>query len=278
MVSTTAVAFVLLGAVSRVCAHAASPLAVAVAVEQFKNAKITPDVFSGFSPTGLLTLNYTETVGRPLTVGQEVSRSNVTDAPVVLIRGTEEAEATAGGPFNVTNILYTVLCIDGNTVGSSNPGGYNLHYLENNLAYGENHDHTVTLNSTGTPIVAYAGPNPPSGSGPHRYIWLAYAQPSNFTAPSAPAPGSGVALFNLTQYTSAANLTEPIAGTYFTVQEGPANASVAATTAVDSTTLPQYTPTSSGAAATSTPNAAIKADWAPGAMSLMGVAGLFLAL
>ncbi|KAG8678685.1 hypothetical protein FRC08_017582, partial [Ceratobasidium sp. 394] len=209
-------ALALLGAVSGVSAHAASPLAVAVAVEQFKNAKITPDVFSGFNPVGLLSVNYTETVGRPLTVGQEVPRANVTNAPVVLIRGTAEAEATAGGPFNVTNILYTVICFDGNTAGSSNPDGYNLHYLENNLAYGENHDHTVTLNSTGTPVVAYAGPNPPSGSGPHRYIWLAYAQPSNFAAPSTPEPGSGVELFNLTQYISAARLGGPLAGTYFT--------------------------------------------------------------
>ncbi|KAG8768137.1 hypothetical protein FRC12_005747, partial [Ceratobasidium sp. 428] len=117
-------------------------------------------------------------------------------------------------------------------------------------------------------------------SGPHRYIWLAYAQPSNFTAPSTPAPGSGVALFNLTQYTSAANLSEPLAGTYFTVQEGAANASVASTTAVDSTTLPQYTPTSSGSpSATSSPNGAIKgADWAPGVMALLGAAGVFFAL
>ncbi|QRW19606.1 trypsin-like peptidase domain protein [Rhizoctonia solani] len=235
-------AFVMLGAASTVSAHAASPLAVAVALENFKNAKIVPDVLSTFNPSGLMTLNFTAGVGRPA-IGEAVARTNVSDTPVLMIRGSEEAEAQAGGPFNVTNTRYTVLCIDGNTAGSSNPGGYNLHYLENNLAYGENHDHTVTLNSTGSPVVAYAAPNPPSGSGPHRYIWLTYAQPGDFSAPSSPAPGSGVALFNLTQYTSAANLGNPIVGTYFTVQEGAANASVASTTAVDSTTLPQYTAT-----------------------------------
>lgn len=279
---TTSAALALLSVVSSVSAHAASPLAVAVVVEQFKNAKITPDVFSGFNPSGLLTLNYSTTLGVP-TVGQEVSRSNVTATPFIRIRGTEAAEATAGGPFNVTNIRYTVLCIDGNTAGSSNPAGYNLHYLENNLAYGENHDHTVTLNSTGTPVVAYAGPAPPAGSGPHRYIWLAYPQSDSFTAPSTPATGSSVALFNLTQYTSAANLGEPIAGTYFTVQEGAVNASVASTTAVDSTTLPQYTPTSasgsSAASATTSPNAAMKgSEWAPGVAVLLGAAGVFLSL
>ncbi|CAE6405273.1 unnamed protein product [Rhizoctonia solani] len=242
MIST---ALVVLGVVSTVSAHAASPLAVAVAVENFKNAKIVTDVVPTFTPSGLMTLNFTTGVGRPA-IGEAVARTNVSGAPVLMIRGTEESEAQAGGPFNVTTTRYTVLCIDGNTAGSSNPTGYNLHYLENNLAYGENHDHTVTLNSTGSPVVAYAAPNPPSGSGPHRYIWLTYAQPGNFSAPSTPAPGSGVALFNLTQYTSAANLGEPLTGTYFTVQEGAANASVASTTAVDSTTLPQYTATATG--------------------------------
>ncbi|CUA73714.1 hypothetical protein RSOLAG22IIIB_01229 [Rhizoctonia solani] len=239
---TTSVALMILSAASTVSAHAASPLAVAVALENFKNAKIVPDVFTSFNPSGLMTLNFTTGVGRP-EIGQAVTRTNVSDTPVLMIRGTAEAEAQAGGPFNVTTVRYTVLCIDGNTAGSSNPGGYNLHYLENNLAYGENHDHTVTLNSTGSPVVAYAAPNPPAGSGPHRYIWLTYAQPEGFNAPSTPAAGSGVALFNLTQYTSAANLSDPIVGTYFTVQEGAANASVASTTAVDSTTLPQYSAT-----------------------------------
>ncbi|CAE6487260.1 unnamed protein product [Rhizoctonia solani] len=273
---TACTALVMLGFASTVSAHAASPLAIAVALENFKNAKIVPDVVPTFNPSGLMTLNFTTGVGRP-DIGQLVSRSNVSDTPLLMIRGSEAAEAQTSGPFNVTTIRYTVLCIDGNTAGSSNPGGYNLHYLENNLAYGENHDHTVTLNSTGSPVVAYAAPNPPSGSGPHRYIWLTYAQPEGFNAPSTPAAGSGVALFNLTQYTTAANLSDPIVGTYFTVQEGSANASVASTTAVDSTTLPQYTATAT-ASTNSTgdqghSNAAMTSvAWVPGALALMGAA------
>ena len=87
----------------------------------------------------------------------------------------------------------------------------------------------------------------------------------------------------MTQYTSAANLGEPLAGTYFTVQEGAANASVASTTAVDSTTLPQYTPTSasgsSAASATTSPNVAMKgSEWAPGVAALFGAAGIFFSL
>lgn len=88
------------------------------------------------------------------TVGQAVSRENVTLAPIIYIRGSAAAEATVGGPFNVTTIKYTVLGIDGNYAGSPNPTGmqfvcllvaahtyalnrmlgYNLHFLQNDLS------------------------------------------------------------------------------------------------------------------------------------------------
>lgn len=68
----------------------------------------------------------------------------------------------------------------------------NLRYT---LAYGANNDHTVTLNPPGSSVVAYRGPAPPSGSGPHRYITLVYPQPENFKVPQIPAVGSGVTLF-----------------------------------------------------------------------------------
>ncbi|ELU43282.1 PBP domain-containing protein [Rhizoctonia solani AG-1 IA] len=272
-------AFVMLGAASTVSAHAASPLAVAVALENFKNAKIVPDVLSTFNPSGLMTLNFTAGVGRPA-IGEAVARTNVSDTPVLMIRGSEEAEAQAGGPFNVTNTPDDPNSSMTPSQVTPLEAPIQAKYPGTNeaiVAYGENHDHTVTLNSTGSPVVAYAAPNPPSGSGPHRYIWLTYAQPGDFSAPSSPAPGSGVALFNLTQYTSAANLGNPIVGTYFTVQEGAANASVASTTAVDSTTLPQYTATAT-ASTNSThgdghSNSGAKSTvWIPGIVALIGTA------
>jgi hypothetical protein len=136
-------------------------------------------------------------------------------------------------------------------------------------AYGENDDHTVTLNPPSGSVVAYAGPAPPSGTGPHRYISLVYAQPSDFKVPSTPAVGSGPVLFesvplpvhkisnwplltsvtsSLEKYKTESGLGKAIAGTYFTVEEGTATISIAATQPVDSTTLPQYTPTSTGGA------------------------------
>ncbi|KDQ19837.1 hypothetical protein BOTBODRAFT_169886 [Botryobasidium botryosum FD-172 SS1] len=278
MLNTVFLAALCCLSVSLVRAHPASPLSVAVVKQQFINADIVPDVVPKFDPIGVAVLNYSTTLQR-LSNGQDVTQGNVTQEPVVYIHGTAAAEAVAGGPFNVTTIKYTVLAIDGNTAGSSNPNGYNLHYLRNDYVYGQNNDHTVTLNTTTAPVVPYQGPAPPSGSGPHRYIWLVYAQPANFVAPSTPVQGSGVALFNLTQYTAAANFGDPIVGTYFTVQVGPANASVAVTSAVDSTTLPQYTPTStsSGGHATMTgmSNAGLKSEVSTGAAAIVVFALLF---
>lgn len=103
---------------------------------------------SAFDPIGLLTLNYSQTVQRTYVpcafkhqsaylnlcsccrmVGQVVSKENVTQAPVIYIRGSAVAEATSGGPFNVTTIKYTVLAIDGNYAGSSNPSGKGILYI-----------------------------------------------------------------------------------------------------------------------------------------------------
>jgi len=263
-----------LALVGFVSAHPASPLAIAVVTEQFKNAKIVPDVLPGFAPIGLLTLNYTGLVNRTK-VGDILSKSITSTAPLeAYIRGTEESEAAAGGPFNVTTIKYTLITFDAGPPGAKNDTGYNLHWLANDWTYGENSDHTVTLNPPSESVVAYAGPAPPSGSGPHRYITLVYPQPDTFTPPGTPAAGSGVALFNLTQYLADSGLTAAIAGTYFTVEEGTATVSVAATTAVDSTTLPQYTPSSTPV---QSGNAAVTADNVGSALSV-GVLGMLLGL
>ena len=51
---------------------------------------------------------------------------------------------------------------------------------------------------------------------------------------------------SLNAYTSSANLGSPLLGIYITVEEGTATVAVAPTTAVDSMTLPEYTPSSTG--------------------------------
>jgi hypothetical protein len=71
--------------------------------------------------------------------------------------------------------------------------------------------------------------------------------PRGFTAPSTPAANSGVQLFDLAAYVSAAKLGNPIAGNYFTVENGTPTVSVSVTTtSINNATLPAATATYSG--------------------------------
>ena len=67
---------------------------------------------------------------------------------------------------------------------------------------------------------------------------MLYAQPSTFSPPSdLSQPNQGVSTFSLSDYVSTSQLTGPLAGTYFTVEEGTASSSVSATSAVETSTL-----------------------------------------
>ncbi|KAG8950292.1 hypothetical protein FRC03_012919, partial [Tulasnella sp. 419] len=173
----------------------------------------------------------------------------------LVIRGLAEGFVTQGSPYNDTNSRYTVIAFDASYPGANQTGEYNLHYLANNLQYVALHDNRITINSTDPPRVTYSPPLPPEGSGPHRYIWLVYKQQDGFQPPADPPAGTtSVELFNYTQYISQSGLGDPFAGTYFTVERGArsSDVAVAETSAVDSMTLPQYTPSASSVAPQST--------------------------
>jgi len=140
--------------------------------------------------------------------------------------------------------------IDGNYPGSANPNGYTLHWLGNNYKILENDDHALKLGNASA-VIPYAAPAPAEGTGPHRYTFLVYAEPSGFTAPSTPAANSGVQLFDLAAYVAAAKLGDPSAGNYFTIENGTPTVSVSATTPINNATLPAATATTGSGSGTS---------------------------
>ena len=98
---------------------------------------------------------------------------------------------------------------------------------------------------------SYAQPSPPVGDSPHRYIFILFTQPANFSFPAnftafnTPQPASRVG-FNLTQFVADARIGgAPIAANYIQVQNltGSATASFP----------PISTASATGRAATSTP-------------------------
>jgi phosphatidylethanolamine-binding protein len=81
--------------------------------------------------------------------------------------------------------------------------------------------------SNGAP---YISPNPPPGN-PHRYTFLLFSQPDDFTVPESFSninpPASILARigFNITRFVAAAGLDAPLAGNYFRVVNTSATAS-----------------------------------------------------
>lgn len=249
----------------------ADPMALALVKQQFVNAKIVPDVVPAFSPTGILDVSFNGS-SSGFSDGEALAKADVQTQPTVTVTGLS----------GNTTSKYTILQIDGNYVGSSNPDGLNLHWLANNIVLSS----SGTTSNTSAATIPYAGPAPASGSGPHRYTILLYGQPDSFTAPSSPAANSGVHEIDLATYVKAAGLLGPYAGIYYTVEVGTATVSVASTSPVNTATLTMST-TSSGtgtatqtgtstgsAAPSSTSGAAVKVGPAALSGGLVGLMGM----
>jgi len=150
---------------------------------------------------------------------------------------------------------FTLLMVDAGVVGTNESVvPQTRHWLVNDVTLKNATSGLNVSTSAGVAITNYAGPAPPSGSGPHRYVILLLPQPSGFSPPAnLSTPNTPVSTFFLTNYIETSKLGQPIAGMYFDVQQGAANASIPATSAVVSSTLkvPSPTsPTSSGSAGT----------------------------
>jgi len=240
-------------AFSPVAADPASAFDISLITQQFVNALITPSVVPVFAPNAVLNVTFSS-VGT-IETGQALTEAQVSTEPSLVIVGTT-ADFASGGDLN-SNTKYTMMMIDGDVAGSTNPNGVNTHYLQNDLVFGNVTSDDLTLTGTTTPVITYAGPGPASGSGPHRYILLLYPQPTNFTAPATPAAGSSVTMIDFPTYLKDANLGNPIAGNYFTVEVDTSTVSVSPTSAVNTASL---TYSSSSAASSSSTKSAASAS------------------
>ncbi|KAG8982764.1 hypothetical protein FRB94_007966 [Tulasnella sp. JGI-2019a] len=275
------VAFAALAALaaSPVFADPASPLAIATVKQEFVNALLTPSVVPTFDPAALLNVTFAS-VGS-ITTGQAIPMAQVGVKPTITVVGTD-ADFASGGPFN-SSTKYTIMMIDGDVPGAANAKGVNTHYLQNDLSYGTLTADVLTFTNTTPAVINYAGPGPASGSGPHRYTLLIYAQPSTFKAPATPTAGSSVTMIDFPTYLTSAGLTTALAGTYFTVEVGTATVSFSSTTAVNTATLSvasaagtgAATGTATGSAASSTGTKAASGAIVKG---VDGFAAMFVAL
>lgn len=119
---------------------------------------------------------------------------------------------------------YLVIMVDPDVSTPQNPNRrFLLHWMQPNMRVGSNNAGVQTggqqLINTSAPAVPFAMPAPPATSDPHRYILYAFMQPSNFTVPTAFQGFNAMnrSSFNLTQFVSAAGLSQPAAAQYFFV-------------------------------------------------------------
>jgi phosphatidylethanolamine-binding protein len=92
----------------------------------------------------------------------------------------------------------------------------NLHWLAPNVDI----SNAVAKVPTEGNIVPYRPPTPPKGDTPHRYVFLLYSQPANFSNPPqfASIPQNRIG-FDIVAYGTAAGLGVPLAANYIQVQQ-----------------------------------------------------------
>jgi hypothetical protein len=189
----------------------------------FTQSHLVPDLFASFNPSALLSLNYAG-VG-VVNPGQSLTIAQVAPIPTVTVTPANSSVTLDG--------TYTLAMVDADVVGSKLPDGQTRHWLVNGVTISG----STVANSSATTITGYAGPYPASGSGPHRYVVVIYAQPSTFAAPAAYAQPLPVGAFDFNAYVQESGLGPLVAATYIDVEEGTTTLSIPPTSAVVTSTL-----------------------------------------
>ncbi|KAG1826730.1 phosphatidylethanolamine-binding protein [Suillus subaureus] len=205
---------------------------------RFQGAGLVPYLLANFTPTALLTATYTG--GGIVTPGQLLPKSRTRTAPNLTVT-----------PANMTTLLhekYTLVMVDAWAPGYTDPRGQICHWIVNGVTV---QDHSVLTHGS-VVVEQYRGPAPPSGSGPHRYAILLYAQQFPTVSPPQgfPIKNNDPGFCHLTDYVKASNIGPLIAGTYFTVEEGVATFTPSPTSPVVTSTL--LAPGSSGPSTSTT--------------------------
>jgi phosphatidylethanolamine-binding protein (PEBP) family uncharacterized protein len=233
--------FVSLALIPFTLAQSPSDVAFGIAAIEahFSNAGIVPSMLATFTPSALMNVAF----GAAVSPGTPLTQDQVKAAPSLSLTPANSSVTFTGN--------FTLAMVDAGPVGYDESQGQTRHMLINGVTVAG----TNVSTTSGVPITAYAGPAPPAGSGPHRYVILLYTQPDNFSPPgNLSQPGVGVSVFDFPEYVQTSNLGPLVAANYFTVEAGTASSSISPTSAVVSSTLSPATSstTSAGSAEVTT--------------------------
>jgi len=211
-------------------------LGIAAIEAHFSNAEIVPSLLATFIPSALLNVAFNGVAVPP---GTPLTQDQVKAAPSLFLTPANSSVTFTGN--------FTLAMVDAGFVGYNESQGQTRHMLINGVTVAG----TNVSATSGVAVTAYAGPAPPAGTGPHRYVILLYTQPDNFSPPANLSQvGAGVSVFDFPEYVQTSNLGPLVAGQYFTVEEGTASSSISPTSAVvSSTLLPATSSTTSASSA-----------------------------
>ncbi|GAA6032178.1 hypothetical protein JCM8097_007110 [Rhodosporidiobolus ruineniae] len=174
--------------------------------------------------------------------GNAYTADQVADAPEIFVTPSNSTAAW----FNETS-RYTLMLADASSLGDPDTRGNYRHFLANGLTGAAASGANLTFEPVdGTVITEYTAPGPIAGTGPHRYAFLLFDQPSSFQAPSnLSSPGVSAAPWYVSDYVAQTGI-RLVAASFFTVQNGDPTGSVASTEAVNTATLAASSAASSG--------------------------------
>ncbi|MCJ1270154.1 hypothetical protein MMC22_010050, partial [Lobaria immixta] len=137
------------------------------------------------------------------------------------------------------NDTYLVILVDPN---AGKPEF--IHWFQTNFTLSASEITIASLSfhpllSTTPPLAPYVKPQPPPGTGFHRYIELLFSQPANFSIPANYTHffSSGLSSrssFNVTSFARDAGLSKPVAANYFLTENSTAGENQTAATGTGS--------------------------------------------
>ena len=174
-------------------------LGIAAIKAHSANAGLVPALLPSFNPSAVMNVAFPG-VGA-ISPGQSLSIQQTATAPDLTIVPANASVSPTGN--------FTVVLVDAHVVGTNESNGQVLHWLVNYVTLRNDSSCSLSLNVStagGVAVTEYVGPQPPEGSGSHRYVILLLPQPPSFSPPAnlTNANSGPSTFFHLTNYTSTA--------------------------------------------------------------------------
>ncbi|KAK7461290.1 hypothetical protein VKT23_008469 [Stygiomarasmius scandens] len=197
--------------------------------QAFNDAKIVGSVVPSFDPTAALSPIYVDSSSLdPSSSGiQFVPGGNLTTAQTM----NQPEFWLTYNDASLLNDRFVIALVDPD---APTPGDQSLaqirHFIGGDYVISSTQPSgTARLTNLSAGLAEYVAPGPPEDSAPHRYTFLVYKQPPNFSEVAPSLVNSSTALeaivkFNLSSFAESTGLGEPIAGTFFF--EGPEGSTV----------------------------------------------------